>query len=64
MAALTSLDWTVYVCRYAGIGHLGPFEAPEQIAGRVILSFMYADSSETWDSLPEGRQVTLPRPRL
>ena len=44
-------------CRYAGVGHLGPFEAPVQVAERALLCFKLAESQQHWDSLPKGQQV-------
>ena len=44
-------------CRYAGVGHLGPFEAPAQVAERALLCFKLAKSKQHWHSLPEGQRM-------
>ena len=53
-------------CRYAGVGHLGPFEAPAQVAERALLCFKLAKSQQHWHSLPKGQQLAfqLPKSRL
>ena len=50
--------------RYTGVGHLGPFEAPARIAGRVLLNFMYTESPQTWEAIPKRRLVVCPSSRL
>ena len=54
----------IYLCRYARVGHLGPFEAPEQIAERVRLCFKCAGNADMWAQLPRGQQLSLPSARL
>ena len=44
-------------CRYAGVGHLGPFEAPAQVAERALVCFKLAESHQHWHSLPKEQRM-------
>ena len=39
------------------MGHLGPFEAPAQVAERALLCFKLAKSKQHWHSLPKGQRM-------
>ena len=52
------------VRRYERVGHLGPFEAPAQIAQKALQAFAHAESQKDWDRLPKGWAVTLANSKL
>ena len=39
------------------MGHLGPFEAPEKVARRILLNLMSVEPPCTWETLPKMQHI-------
>lgn len=53
-----------FMCRYATVGHLGPFEDPAFVADRVLFNLHFSEKAAMWKTLPKTELIKMPRAQL
>ena len=49
------------LCRYTGVGHLGPMEDPDFVAARMLRSLLAAQEPAAWAHLGSSEHVARTR---